>query len=63
MLSRLIAQVEDQLHRLEQGAPSSAKSDINKATNLVKDANKSKLVRLMLTVLEAQFTLSGVNLP
>ena len=46
MLSRLIEQVEDQLHRLEKGAPSAAKSDITKATNLVKDANKSKLVSL-----------------
>ena len=44
MLSRLIEQVEDQLRRLEQGAPATAKSDITKATNLVKDANKSKLV-------------------
>ena len=46
MLSRLIEQVEDQLHRLEKGAPTAAKSDITKATNLVKDANKSKLVSL-----------------
>ena len=44
MLSRLMEQVEDQLRRLEQGASASAKSDITKASNLVKDANKSKLV-------------------
>ncbi len=62
MVSRLVSQVESELNKLSQsGPPPGAKSDMTRAQNLVKDANKSKQVCLFVCLFARSFVHSFIH--